>query len=806
MKYSIRKAVVLGSGTMGAAIAAHLANAGVQVVLLDIVPDKLTPDQQAKGLTLQDKTVRNSIVEGGLERAIKARPANFVEVSRASLIQTGNFEDDLGLVAEADWVIEAIIENLAIKQKLMARIDLLRGAKTIVSTNTSGISVHAIADGRSEAFRSHFLGTHFFNPPRYLKLLEVIPTRDTSQDVLDAISYFGEFRLGKGIVLCKDTPNFIGNRIAFGGGAYALDYILENGYTVDEVDSLTGPLLGRPKTATFRLIDLVGVDVWDHVGRNLAEAIPDDKRVMPYLKSGRVNKLITEMIQRGWLGNKAKTGFYTAVTVDGKREFWSLDLQTMEHKAPVKPRFDSVGKAKDIEDLGERLKTLLSGADRASGLARALTYQSLAYASSLIPEVSDTPQPIDNAVRWGFQHEAGPFEIWDLLGVEETLSRIKQAGFEPAEWVDEMINSGQTSFYTYQNGQKAGVYSVVSKKYELFERLPQYINLVSLKSTGKVITENPGASLIDLDDGVLCVEFHTKMNALDDDISNIIVEALDRLNSDFDGLVIGNDAENFSAGANLFLVMLSVQMGQWEQLEALVRKLQNFNMQMRYSPKPIVVAPAGLALGGGSEIMMHASRIVAASELYAGLVEVGSGVIPAGGGTKEMVRRLLNPPMKTQNADPLPHIMRIFEQVGTAKVATSAEEARQMVLLSANDRVVMNRDHLIAEAKKEILHMISTGYQAPVREKVYAAGRDALAALQVGIYMYRQANQITEYDVVVANKLASVITGGELSSPTWVDEQYFLDLEREAFLSLCGEQRTQDRMRHILQTGKPLRN
>jgi 3-hydroxyacyl-CoA dehydrogenase len=806
MKYNIHHAVVIGSGTMGAAIAAHLANAGVPVKLLDIVPAKLTPEEQKKGLTLQDPRVRNRIVQQGLDRAAKSRPASFFSQAFQSLVSIGNLEDNLDVVAQADWVIEAIIENLDIKRQLMERIDACRGLHTIISTNTSGIPVASIAEGRSAGFRQHFLGTHFFNPPRYLKLLEVIPTPETLPEVLEVIEHFGEYRLGKGIVRAKDTPNFIGNRVGFGTGAFALDYILEHGYTVEETDAITGPIIGRPKTATFRLIDLVGVDVWEHVGRNLAPAIPHDEHALRYLHSQRVNDLISTLVQRGWLGNKSGQGFYKAVTQDGKKEFWSLDLQTLEYQAPQKVRFESIGKAREEESLAARLKILLAASDRAGQLVQALIYQGLAYASERIPEIADTPLPIDDAMRWGFGHEAGPFETWDMLGVAETAQAMREAGFPPAGWVDAMLASGISTFYQYDGERKVGVFAPQKSAYQAIEPSAQLIILRQEKAAGKLISKNAGASLVDLGQGVACVEFHAKMNALDDDIFNQIQEGLDRAERDFEGLVISTEADNFSAGANLFMVVMGAQNGLWDQLDAAVRKMQAINMRMRYFPKPVVVAPLGLTLGGGSEISMHASRVVAAAELYAGQVEIGVGVIPAGGGTKEMLRRILNPPMRTQNADALPFLQRIFEQLGFAKVSTSAEEARELGILSPCDRVVMNRDHLLAEARREVLNMAQSGYHPPLPEKIYAAGRDALAALRVGIFMLQKGDYITEYEAHIGGKLAVVMCGGELSQPAWVDEDYILDLEREAFLSLCGEEKTQQRMWYTLQNGKPLRN
>jgi len=803
MKYKFHQAVVIGSGTMGAAVAAHLANAGIPVTLLDIVPNKLLPEEEQKGLTLQDKVVRNRIVQQGLDRAVKSRPASFFTPETSALVSIGNLEDDLNVIKKADWVIEAIIENLKIKRDLMTRIDAIRPPNTIISTNTSGIPVASIAEGFSDGFRKHFLGTHFFNPPRYLKLLEVIPTIETLPEVVNAISEFGEYRLGKGIVHCKDTPNFIANRLGFGGGAFALDYILENCYSVEEVDAITGPSMGRPKSATFRLIDLVGIDVWEHVGNNLAPAIPYDKQALPYLNSERVNHVIHTMVEKGWLGNKVKQGFYKEVrTPEGNREFWSLNLKTLDYEAPVKVRFESLGKVKDAEDLGEKLKILLASDDRAGQLVKALTYQGLSYASERIPEIAETPKPLDDAMRWGFGHDAGPFEVWDLIGVKETSTAMTAAGFPPARWVEKMVSSGYPTFYQYDAGTKVGVYNPTLGKYEPLKRPA---SLVLLKEQ-KVISKNPGATLYDLGDGVACVEFHTKMNTLDEDIGNMIAESQVRMLIEFEGLVIGNEADNFSAGANLMLVLMAAQMGEWEKLEVIVKNLQDTNMRGRYSPKPIIVAPAGLSLGGGAEVTMHASRVVAAAELYTGMVEFGAGVIPAGGGTKEMLRRIVNPPMRTQGADVLPFLQRVFEQIGLAKVATSAEEARQMGILGVTDRVVMNRSVLIAEAKKEVLHMAATGYHPPLPEKIYAAGRDALGALRVAIHMMKEGKYITEYESLMAGKLAYVMTGGELSRPTWVDEQYILDLEREVFLSLCGEEKTRQRMMNLLQTGKPLRN
>lgn len=797
MKYHIFKAVVIGSGTMGAALAAHLANAGVPVTLLDIVPE---------GAPLGDEAARNKIVNDGWDRCLKAKPANLMSGELKTLVSLGNLEDNFGVIAEADWVIEAIVEDLRIKQDLMARIDSIRKPTGIISTNTSGIPIKDIAQGRSRTFKQHFLGTHFFNPPRYLKLLEIIPITETRPEVVEFMCHFGELHLGKGVVLCKDTPNFIGNRVAFGTGAFSLDYILTHKYSVDEVDAITGPLIGRPKTATFRLIDLVGVDVWEHVGRNLAPAIPHDKLARSYLASSAVNRLIKTLVERKWLGNKTRVGFYKEVRgEDGRKEFYPLDLERVEHIPPSKPRFESVKAARDIESLGERLKLMLDADDRAARLVQALTYQSLQYSSSLLPEIADSPKPLDDAVRWGFQHEAGPFEIWDILGVAETARRMKKAGYPAAKWVLEMLKNGIDTFYQYKHGMKVGVYDVVKQKYSRLKMPLGVIALSPLRGTKKEIARNAGASLYDIGDGVALVEFHTKMNSLDEDIFQMMIDGMDHMD-EFDGLVIGSEAENFSAGANLALILMGAKMGRWDTLDQAMQKLQELALRMRYSPKPVVLAPAGLALGGGAELTMHASRVVAASELYIGLVEVGMGLIPAGGGSKEIMRRIINPAMRTDNAEAFPFIQRAFLQIGQARVAGSADEARSMSILGVQDRVVLNRDRLLTEAKREVMHMASGGYRPPAPELIYAPGRDMLGAMKIGAWQLEQGGYITAYDAHIADKLANVLAGGCLSRPQWVDEQYILDLEREAFLSLCGEEKTQDRIWSFLQTGRPLRN
>ena len=751
-----------------------------------------------------DKKARNKIVQSGWNACMKAKPANLMSSNLTTFVKLGNLEDDFAVIGEADLVLEAIIENLNIKQSLMTRIDEVRKENSIIATNTSGIPIKEVAEGRSEGFKQHFLGMHFFNPPRYLKLLEVIPTDDTLSEVVDFIRHFGEFRLGKGVVLCKDTPNFIGNRLGFGTGAFSMHYILENGYTVDEVDTITGPLIGRPKTATFRLMDLVGIDVWEHVGKNLAPAIPHDMLGQQYLASEKPAKLISIMVERGWLGNKTKIGFYKQERdAEGKKVYLSLDLNTLEHTPSEKPRFDSIGKAKKSEDgLASRLKVMLDEDDRAAKLVQALTYQAFQYASTLLPEVADTPKPLDDATRWGFMHEAGPFETWDMLGVKDTLEVMKTEGYAPADWVEGMLGSGKETFYQYEDGTKIGVYDATKGDYVRIERTP---GLVLLKEQTE-ISKNAGATLYDMGDGIACVEFHTKMNVFDMDIFDIIVEGLDRTETEFSAMVIGNEADNFSAGANLGLILMASKAQQWDTIEEAMRKLQNLAMRIRYFPKPVVIAPAGLTLGGGAEVSMHAGRVVAAAETYIGLVELGMGLIPAGGGTKEIVRRVVNPAMRTPDAEVLPFLQRAFLQIGQAKVATSAWEACDMGILGPQDRIVLNRDHLLTEARKEALHLVESGYDPPAPELIYAAGRDMAGALKIGAWSFAQGKYITEYELVIAKKLIHVMTGGGLTKPQWVSEQYILDLEREAFLSLCGEEKTVERMWSFFETGRPVRN
>ncbi len=794
MSYDIRRVVVIGSGTMGGALAAHFANAGMTVSLLDIVPNKLTDDEQKKNLTLEHPAVRNRIVNAGMQALVKSKPAALFAPSVAERIRVGNLQDHFDWVTDADWILEAIVENLELKRALMERIDAARKKNSIITTNTSGIPIAAIAQGRSKSFRQHFIGTHFFNPPRYLKLLEVIPGPDTSRQVVKFVKQFGETVLGKGVVICKDRPNFIANRLGSFLGSYAMRYTYENEYRVDEVDEFTGPIIGHPKTATFRLCDLVGVDIMYHVADNLYNAVPEDESRADL----QPPEFLKTMVERKMLGNKTGGGFYKEVREEsGKKKFYALNLRTFEYEKPGKYFFDSVGNAEMVETLPEKLRAIVAGDDRAAKFVWDTTAHYLAYASHRIPEIADDIVSIDNAMKWGFAHDAGPFETWDMLGVQETVERMARENIAVASWVTEMLAAGNTSFY-----QDGAYYDPATKTYK---PIAPEANVIVLKNT-RIITENESASLRDLGGGVACLEFHTKMNALDDNIISVADAALAEVDKNFVGMVIGNQGEHFSAGANVLTVGLAAENGEWDKINEVTKALQDFLMRVRYSPKPIVTAPFGYTLGGGCEVAMAGSRIVAHAESYVGLVEVGMGLIPAGGGVKELLRRIVAPAMQTQNADVLAFLQRVFETVGTAKVATSAEEAKQMGFFGSDTRVVMNRDQLLAQAKQTVLNMAAEKYQAPARAKIYAAGERALAAMRIAIYSMVSGKYISEYDAFVGEKLAYVLCGGSVTAPAWVDEQYILDLEREAFVSLCGQEKTRERIWHFLNTGKPLRN
>ncbi|MDX2139369.1 MAG: 3-hydroxyacyl-CoA dehydrogenase NAD-binding domain-containing protein [Chloroflexota bacterium] len=799
MAYQIRKAAVIGSGTMGGGIAALLAGVGIDTILLDIPARDTQPgDAPAK---------RNAVVNDGVKKLQALRPPQVLANSDLERIRTGNIDDHLDWLADADWVIEVVVERLDIKQSLMAKLAEVVRPDTIVSSNTSGLPIRAIAEHLGDEFTRRFLGTHFFNPPRYLHLLEVIPHDNTDPALVEFLVDFGRRRLGKGVVLCKDKPNFIGNRFMTMTGMQIVNYALDEGFTVDEVDALTGPLIGRPKTATFRLNDLVGIDVAVGVARNLYPAIPDDP-ARTVLEHAGTTALFDRIMANKWLGNKTGQGFYKMVKgADGEKEFWSLNLQSFEYEAPTKPRFDSVGKHRKVEDTGERIRLLINEDDRAGKLLFHHHAFYLAYASQRVPEITDSIVNVDNAQKWGFSHEMGPFEVWDAIGVDTSVPRFEVAGYEVAPWVKEMLAKGYKTFYQRGGGgQVIGYYSPQAGGYVKLPKDERAYTVAALKANDSEIARNSSASLHDMGDGVALWEFHSTANAIDADLVAMGFEALKRLDSDFDALVVGNDGERFCVGANLFMVAMGVQSGQLEALEQSIKDLQDLTQGLRYAAKPVVTAPHNMALGGGAELLMAGSRTVAHIELYTGLVEVGVGLIPAGAGCKELLRRVLNPVMASHpNADPIPHVQKVFEMLATAKVSGSAKDARDMGLLAPADRIVMNRAHLLGEAKREALHM-ADGYMPQRPGKIYAAGRDVYAALLVGIMGFREQGLASEHDALIARKLAYVLTGGAVAEPGWVDEQVILNLERQAFMELVQEPKTLERMAYMLQNNKPLRN
>jgi 3-hydroxyacyl-CoA dehydrogenase len=799
MSYTIRKVGVIGSGTMGGGIATLLAGVGIPVVLLDIAAkDTQAGDPPAK---------RNAIAIENIERLKKSRIPAIFHPSDLERISIGNLDDDLSRLAECDWVIEVVVEKLPIKQALMEKLEAACKPTAIISTNTSGLSINAIAEARSEAFKRRFLGTHFFNPPRHLKLLEIIPGAHTDPALVRFMARFATDILGKGVVICKDTPNFIANRFISIAGGFGMNYAYDHGYTVEEIDLLTGPLIGRPKSGTFRLADVVGVDVLAYVAQNLYPAIPNDPQ-REVLRHEGIARVTEFLMQNNFLGDKTGQGFYKKVEQNGQREFWALNLRTLEYEPPQKVRFESVDKHRKTPDTGARIKALIAETDRAGTYLWHLHAFYLSYAAAMLGEIADDIPSIDNANKWGFNHELGPFEIWDAIGVRESAARMKADGYSVPAWVDDMLAAGCETFYQRDSsGAVTGVYNPQRKAYDVVLPDKNIVMLHQLRSAGKVVEENSSAALYDMGDGVCLVEFRTKANALDNDIFALIQRALERMDrGEFDGMVIGNQGEYFSAGANLFIMAMAAQNKQFAEIEQMITGGQQLMQTMRYFHKPIVTAPFGVTVGGGAEITMTGARVVAHAELYIGLVEVGVGLIPAWCGTKEMVKRIITPAMQIQNADPLPPLQKAFEQLALAKTSNSAMEAREMGFLRSVDRIVMDRSRLLAEAKRTVLELLAGGYVPTPPHKLYAAGRDAKAALHMAIYQMHQGKYASDHDAKLARHLAHILCGGDLSAPTWVDEQLFLDLEREAILSLLGEQKTLDRIQHMLATGKPLRN
>ncbi len=809
MPKPIRKVAVLGAGLMGSQIAAHLANVGIPSLLLDIVPKELTPEEQAKGLTLESRAVRNRLANSALEKLAKMKPSPVYGKGALSLITPGNFEDDLPKLAEVDWIVEAVVENLAIKQSLWQRVAEHWKPGTIVSSNTSGISIAKMVEGTPEEFRRHFLGTHFFNPPRYMKLLEIIPTPQTDPEIVDYMREFGERTLGKGVVIAKDTPNFIANRIGTYGMMVTLQVMQQMGLGPAQVDAITGPAIGRPKSATFRTLDVVGLDTFVHVADNCRSTIPDKAEADVFT----VPEFMREMVKRGWLGQKAKQGFFKK---EGD-QILELDLATMEYKPRDKGNFPSLQAAKGIHDLKQRIKTLVYAEDKAGRFLWEVMKRTLLYSANKMGEIADDIVSVDNAMKWGFNWKLGPFETWDAIGVQKSVERMEAEGETVPGWVKAAAEQG--GFYkreperTFHILPRGAEYAEVP----VSERV---IDIGALRAQGKVVKEKKGASLIDMGDGVLLLETHAPKTAIGADVMYMMRAAAEELQKEqWRGLVIGARTDNFCVGANLMMLLMEAQDEEWDEVDYMVRAFQGACMDLKYAPKPVVAAPYGLTLGGGYELAAAADMIVAAAETYMGLVEVGAGLIPGGGGNKEMLIRALEglpasggglggaaQMASGTELDLQPIVNKVFETIGMAKVSTSGPEARALGYLTQRDRIVANQDHQLYEAKQAVLEMDRRGYRAPEPKRIPVVGRDGRAVLELGLYNLRLSGYASEYDCHIGKKLAYVLTGGDVARGTYVTEQYLLDIEREAFVSLCGEKKSQERMQYILKTGKPLRN
>jgi 3-hydroxyacyl-CoA dehydrogenase len=762
-----RSVAVLGAGTMGAQIAAHFANAGVPSLLLDLTPD---------------------MARQGLERARTLRPNPFFTPDRTRLITIGDFDRDLAKVANADWIIEAVVERADAKRDLLARVDGLRRPGSIVSTNTSGLPIAALAAGRSDDFRRHWLGTHFFNPPRYLRLLEIVPTPDTDPAVVSAVRRFADERLGKGTVVAKDTPNFIANHIAVYGMLRSIEALEAGRYSVEEIDAITGPALGRPKSATFRTADLAGLDVLAHVVRTLYDRLPEPERDL-----FRTPHLLDEMLSRGWLGDKTGEGFYRRETTAGPgAPISALHPGTMTYRQRQSPHLTALEMTKAIEDVRERVRTLFGGADKVGAFLRETLAPTLVYTARVAPLIAHSIDDVDRVMQWGFGWELGPFELLDAIGVSQVVDAWRARAGDAADvppMLREAMDRGRTRI----------------RESPLPPSAPDLLILRTAKEGSRVVRRNAGASLVDLGDGVLCVEFHSKMNAIGADTVAMVQAGVAEAERNFAALVVGNDAPNFSAGANLMLLLLEAHDGNWDEIDLMVRTFQRATMSLRYAQVPVVVAPAGLALGGGCEVVLHADRVQAAAETYVGLVEVGVGLIPAGAGTKEMLARAVEPLAPT--ADLLAAVQRVFETIGFARVSTSAHDAIGIGYLRDVDGVSMNRERLMTDAKRRALERVRDGYQAPQRRAAIRVGGESLrATLELGVHLAWRAGRISDHDALIGRKLAWILAGGGLPHETVVTEEYLLDLEREAFLSLCGERKTLERIQHTLKTGKTLRN
>ncbi|MGM0390453.1 MAG: 3-hydroxyacyl-CoA dehydrogenase NAD-binding domain-containing protein [Bacteroidota bacterium] len=801
MKRRIKKVAIIGSGIMGSGIACHFANIGVKVLLLDITPRELNDQEKKKGLTLEDKQVRNRLVNESLQASLKSKPSPIYHQDFAKRIETGNLTDDISKVSEADWIIEVVVERLDIKKKVFDDLEKYRKEGTLISSNTSGIPIQQMNEGRSEDFKKHFCGTHFFNPPRYLRLFEIIPGPDTSEEVLDFLNEYGEKFLGKTSVVAKDTPAFIGNRVGIFSIMSLFHMVKEMDLSIEEVDKLTGPVIGRPKSATFRTVDVVGLDTLVHVANGLHKGVPSDEQHDLFA----LPDFIGTMVENEWFGSKSGQGFYKKIkNEDGSSEIQSLDLNTMEYRPGKKANFATLEQTKTIDKVEDRFKVLINGKDKAGEFYRKNLSALFAYVSNRIPEITDELYKIDDAMKAGFGWEHGPFQIWDAIGVEKGVEMMKKEGFEPAAWVNEMLEKGEKSFYTVKNANTF-YYDIPKKEQVKVPGQDAFIILDNIRES-KQVFKNSGVVVEDLGDGILNVEFRSKMNSIGGDVLDGLNKALDIAERDYQGLVVANNGQNFSVGANIGMIFMMAVEQEYDELNAAIKYFQDTMMRMRYSSIPTVAAPHAMTLGGGCELSLHADMVVAAAETYIGLVEFGVGVIPGGGGSKEMTLRAADTFHKDDVE--LNRLREHFLTIGMAKVSTSAYEAYDLnILQKGKDIVVVNPDRQLGIAKSHALLMAENGYTQPImRTDIKVLGKQALGTFLVGTDQMYAGKYISEHDKKIANKLAYVMAGGDLSEASYVSEQYLLDLEREAFLSLTGERKTLERLEHMIKKGKPLRN
>ena len=799
MSRVIKRAAVLGSGVMGSGIAAHLANIGIPTLMLDIVPRELTEAEKVKGLTLEDRVVRNRIADSNKQALLKQKPSPITSKKSLDLIEVGNMEDDMEKLSEVDWIIEVVVENLEIKKQVFANVDKYRKEGTIVSSNTSGISVEAMIEGVSEDMKKHFLGTHFFNPPRYLKLLEIIPTKHTDPEIVSFMKEFSENVLGKGVVEAKDTPNFIANRIGTYGLMITVQEMLNSGLSVSEVDSITGTLIGRPKSATFRTLDVVGLDTFINVVKNAYDQVEGEEK-----KVFEVPQFMQDMNEKGWLGAKAKQGFYKKERGEKGSVILELNPETLEYEERKKLTTPAVAMAKQQKGAARRLKALVNQpGDKASDFLWNVMKRTLVYAADLLGEIADDITQIDNAMKWGFGWQQGPFESWDAIGVAESVKRMEKEGVIIPEWVKKFVEDGNETFYKEENNN---LYYYDQGEYKQINFNKKEFNIKRVKKERDVIMKNSGASLIDMGDGVALLEFTSPNNSIGLDVMQMINKSIEEVEKNYVGMVIGNQGKNFCVGANLALMLMEAQDQNFFELDMVIRQFQNMTQNIKYSEKPIVTAPFNMTLGGGAEVTLPAASVQASQEAYIGLVEVGVGLIPGGGGTKELYLKMLRDMPQGVDFDLFKVAAAVFERVATAKVSTSAEEARELGFLNRYDGISVNQDHLLYDAKQRVLALAQMGYKPPAPEKIPVVGDSGYAGLVLGAKNLQLSGYASEHDVKIAEKIAYVLSGGRIKEGSLIDEQVMLDLEREAFLSLIGEPKTQQRMQHMLLKGKPLRN